>query len=100
MAQIAFDAISGMIAFSALPAPRQMKDEDETTTDEEEDDPGAGRVVEGEGTAAGPWCGEGGQGPGMDDGGGAWRRIDTSRRWRGLVGPQAVVTKAVVADAR
>ena len=51
----------------------------------------------------------------MDNGGGAWRRIDTSRRRRGLVGPQsvvvemvvvkvvvaeAVVAEAVVADAR
>ena len=92
-----------------------MKDEDETTTDEENDDPGAGRVFKGEGAAAGPWRGEGGQGRGMDDGGGAWRRIDTSRRWRGLVRPQvvvaevvvvkvvvaeAVVAEAVVADAR
>ena len=62
LARIAFDAISGMIAFFALPAPREMKDEDETTTDEEEDDPGAGRVYEGEGAAAGPWRGEEGQG--------------------------------------
>ena len=40
--RISFDAISGMIAFFALPAPRQMKDEDETTTVEVEDNPGAG----------------------------------------------------------
>ena len=99
LARIAFDAISGMIAFFALPVPRQMKDDDETTTDEEEDDPGVGRVLEGEGAAAGPWRGEGGQGRGMDDGGGAWRRIDTSRRRRGLVGLQAVVAEAVVVKA-
>ena len=43
-----------MIVFFALPAPRQMKEEDETTTDKEEDDPGAGQVLEGEGAAAGP----------------------------------------------
>ena len=53
LARIAFDAISGMIVFFALPAPRQMKDEDETTTDEEEDDPGAGRVLEGDGRPPG-----------------------------------------------
>ena len=75
-----------------------MKDEDETTSDKEEDDPGAGRFLDGEGAAAGPWRGEGGQGRGMDDGG-AWRRIDTSRRRRGLVGPQAVVAEAVVVKA-
>ena len=56
--RIAFDAISGMIAFFALPALRQMKDEDETTTDKKEGDSGAGRVLESEGAAAGPWCGE------------------------------------------
>ena len=96
MARIAFDAISGMIVFFALPAPRQMKDDDETTTDEEEDDPGVGRILEAEGAAAGPWRGEGRQGRGMDDEGGAWRRIDTSRWGRALVGPQAVVAEAVV----
>ena len=60
LARIAFDAISGMIAFFAPPAPRRVEDGDETTADEEEDEPGAGRVLEGEGAAAGPRRGEGG----------------------------------------